>query len=93
MAYGGGGWGYGVVLGESTTNTLVENNIFRYLRHALVAASGSNCNVWTFNYSREQYDSELIPTTRDLDLHAKFPYGHLFEQTLLKKLAQTAIMV
>jgi len=37
MDYGGGGWGYGVTLYGSSTNCLIENNIFRQLRHALVA--------------------------------------------------------
>ncbi|MCG3121638.1 MAG: hypothetical protein ALAOOOJD_04841 [bacterium] len=74
MDYGDGGWGYGVVTGGSSTNCLIENNIFRKLRHAMVAGGGSNCNVWTFNYSREKENS-----TRDLDLHAKYPFGHLFE--------------
>jgi len=42
MDYGGCGWGYGVELNASSTNCLVENNIFRYLRHSLVAGGGSN---------------------------------------------------
>ncbi len=91
MAYCGGGWGYGVNLATSTTNCLVENNIFRILRHSLVAGGGSNCNVWTFNYSREQtwsqcwgIDNDI--TYRDLDLHAKWPCGHLFEQNIVEEI-------
>ena len=68
----------------STTNCLVENNIFRHLRHSLVAGGGSNCNVWTFNYSREQYSTSSPPTYRDLDLHAKWPFGHLFEHNIVE---------
>jgi len=91
MDYCGGGWGYGVQLYQSTTNCLIENNIFRSLRHSLVAAAGSNCNVWTFNYSREQLytivgDPLDDPTYRDLDLHAKWPFGHLFEQNLIEEI-------
>ncbi len=91
MDYCGGGWGYGVQLYQSTTNCLIENNIFRSLRHSLVAAAGSNCNVWTFNYSREQLytivgDPADDPTYRDLDLHAKWPFGHLFEQNLIEEI-------
>ena len=81
--YGGGGWGYGVVMDASTTNCLVENNIFRSLRHSLVAGGGSNCNVWTFNYSREQCGTD---TDRDLDLHAKWPCGHLFEYNIVEEI-------
>lgn len=92
MDYCGGGWGYGVCLENSTTNCLVENTIFRHLRHSLVAASGSNCNVWTFNYSREQlftYEGDPTddPTNRDLDLHAKYPFGHLFEHNIVERMA------
>ena len=84
MDYHGGGWGYGAVLYASTTNCLVENNIFRHLRHSLVAVAGSNCNVWTFNYSREQHYTGGSVTWRDLDLHAKWPFGHLFEHNLIE---------
>ncbi len=87
--YGDGGHGYGVVLYASTTNSLVENNIFRKLRHALVAGGGSNCNVWTFNYSREQYSTGYLGIPygdRDLDLHAKYPFGHLFEHNIVDRI-------
>ena len=87
MGYGNGGWGYGVVLEASTTNCLVENNIFKKLRHALVAVAGSNCNVWTFNYSRDQHSTGIPSTDRDLDLHAKYPFGHLFEHNVVEKIA------
>jgi len=79
-SYGGGGHGYGLTLYASTTNTLVENNIFRHLRHAMVSGGGANCNVWTYNYSREQVCEGLPPTYRDIDLHAKYPYASLYEQ-------------
>jgi hypothetical protein len=90
MYYGGGGWGYGVVTSGSSTNCLIENNIFRYLRHAMIAGGGSNCNVWTFNYSREQYSTWWLGIgydDRDLDLHAKYPYGHLFEHNIVERIA------
>ncbi|MBN2412115.1 right-handed parallel beta-helix repeat-containing protein [candidate division KSB1 bacterium] len=84
MDYCGGGWGYGVSLESSTTNCLVENNIFRCLRHSMIAVAGSNCNVWTFNYSCEQHSTGSPPTYRDLDLHAKWPFGHLFEHNIVE---------
>jgi hypothetical protein len=87
--YCGGGWGYGVTIESSSTNCLIENNIFRYLRHALVAGAGSNCNVWSFNYSREQhYSGSGVDdiTSRDLDLHAKYPFGHLFEHNVVEEI-------
>ncbi|MBN2010727.1 T9SS type A sorting domain-containing protein [candidate division KSB1 bacterium] len=76
MKYDGGGWGYGVCLSNSTTNCLIENNIFRLLRHAMTVCNGVNCNVFTFNYSREQTESGTI---RDIDFHGRYPFGNLFE--------------
>ncbi|MBC6951766.1 right-handed parallel beta-helix repeat-containing protein, partial [candidate division KSB1 bacterium] len=84
MHFGDHGWGYGVTTYASSTNCLIENNIFRKLRHAMIAGGGSNCNVWTFNYSREQTSSGFPPTYRDLDLHAKYPFGHLFEHNAVE---------
>lgn len=52
-SYDLGGRGYGVCLEWSTTNCLVENNIFKRLRHAMVAQAGANCNVFSHNYSNE----------------------------------------
>ncbi len=86
MYFGDGGWGYGVMTYASTTNCLIENNIFRKLRHAMVAGGGSNCNVWTFNYSLEQYSTYLGVAYSDLDLHAKYPFGHLFEHNIIEQM-------
>lgn len=93
--YSGGGYGDGVCLIVSTTNSLVENNIFKTLRHAMIAGEGSNCNVWTFNYSTDQkweFSSSPWddPTNRDLDLHAKYPFGHLFEHNIVEKIGSHA---
>ncbi len=76
---GNGGFGYGVVLNYSTTNCLIENNIFRKLRHAMIVQAGANCNVFSFNYSREQ-DWNYSSQGADLCLHGNFPYSNLFEE-------------
>jgi len=47
----------------------------------MIAAGGSNCNVWTFNYSRERNGTD---TGRDLDLHGKYPFANLFEQNIVQ---------
>ena len=80
-SYGGHGYGYGVEMYAGTTNCLIVNNIFRCLRHAMIAAGGSNCNVWAFNYSRERNGTN---TGRDLDLHGKYPFANLFEQNIIQ---------
>ena len=56
----------------------------------MVSGGGVNCNVWTYNYSREQHSTknvggiEVTYSDRDLDLHAKYPYGNLYEQNYVK---------
>lgn len=76
--YGVGGHGYGVVLIRRTTNSLVEDNIFQSLRHAMLLASGANRNVFGYNYSREQKD-EIGNILSDLNLHGNFPFLNLLE--------------
>jgi len=79
--YGGGGRGYGIVLNFSTTNCLIENNIFQKLRHAMLVQAGANCNVFTYNYSRDQYGTD---TYSDLTLHGNLPYSNLFEHNFVE---------
>jgi hypothetical protein len=53
----GGGNGYGVTINNGSNKCLVENNIFRLLRHAMIVSSDAQHNVFGYNYSREA-DSE-----------------------------------
>lgn len=79
---GGGTRGYGVLLFRRTTLCLVENNIFRKLRHSMQLQEGSNANVFGYNYSRETYKVDFgIPftITSDLNFHGFYPYFNLFE--------------
>lgn len=55
--YGGNSYGYGVVLGESSTNCLIENNIFNSLRHSMGIGTGANCNVINYNFSNNEQAS------------------------------------
>ena len=73
------GRGDGVVIQISSTNCLIENNIFKTLRHAMVVQAGANCNVFTYNYSREQESPEWFHGA-DLSIHGNYPYANLFEQ-------------
>ena len=83
--YGGNSYGYGTVLGESSTYCLIENNVFRRLRHAMGIGTGANSNVYTFNYSREQYSTykvvrwEIPYSDSDICLHGRYPFANLFE--------------
>lgn len=78
FSYGVGGTGYGVAFGENTSYCLVENNIFRYLRHSMVVSSGANNNVFGYNYSREQFDQYGLELG-DICIHGRYPYKNLFE--------------
>lgn len=92
-AFGDGGYGYGVMITESSTKCLIENNIFHRLRHAMLVQAGAMCNVFTFNYSYEQYWTVLMGGIycpgdwgpilgyygADLCCHGNYPYSNLFE--------------
>ncbi|MBK7374944.1 MAG: T9SS type A sorting domain-containing protein [Chitinophagaceae bacterium] len=80
FSYGGGGEGYGVVCHLSTGDCLIENNIFKRLRHAMLLQAGANGNIYSYNYSLEQLRTELpSDAAADIVLHGNYPYANLFE--------------
>ncbi len=92
---GGGkdGFGYGITVGSTSTNCLIQNNVFQKLRHAMLTASGANCNVFTYNYSREQYLEGPGPLGclggelhGDIVLHSQYSYANLFEHNWVEKI-------
>ncbi len=90
--YGGGGSGYGVECGFHVTNTLVENNIFDSLRHAMIIQVGANGNVYGYNYSIHpvQGDGETNLnvgwTPPDISIHGHYPFMNLFEGNEVEEL-------
>jgi hypothetical protein len=90
ISYGSGGHGYGVVLMMSTTNCLVENNVFCRLRHAMMVQTGANANVFAYNYSREQHWTGIagiqLPQGSDLVVHGGYCFSNLFEQNFVEKI-------
>ena len=83
--YGDGGRGYGVVLHFTTNECLVENNIFKHLRHSILLQAGANGNVATFNHSTNPYWTNANPllsgnSAGELVLHGNYVYANLFEQ-------------
>jgi hypothetical protein len=76
------GTGYGMTISYSSTNCLITNNIWHHLRHAMTIALGANCNVFVYNYSREQtsYEPQMLG---DICLHGRYPYANLFEQNVV----------
>jgi len=81
--HGDGGRGYGVELVNSTSYCLIENNIFKKLRHAMTVEIGANCNVFIYNYSREQEWDETLDKGADLCLHGNYPFSNLFEHNIV----------
>jgi hypothetical protein len=84
--WGGGGHGYGVVLGLHVTDSLVENNLFRHLRHSMLIQLGANGNVFGYNYSREPYQSDGTNwTPPDISVHGHYPFENLFEGNIVQE--------
>jgi hypothetical protein len=83
--YGGGGRGYGVVMHFTTNECLIENNVFKHLRHSVLLQAGSNGNVTAFNHSLDPYWTNGNPllganSAGELVLHGNYVYANLFEQ-------------
>ncbi|HOM35455.1 MAG TPA: glycosyl hydrolase family 28-related protein [Bacteroidales bacterium] len=91
FAYGEGGQGYGTEIEASSSDCLIENNIFNNLRHSILLQSGANGNVIAYNYSINPYWQQgLLPSgsAGDLVLHGNYPYCNLFEGNI----AQNAVI-
>ncbi len=80
FAYGSGGQAYGIATQFATGQCLVENNIFRRLRHSMLLQACANGNVFGYNYSLDQFQSGFFPTlTSEIVLHGNYNYMNLFE--------------
>lgn len=91
FSYGGGGAGYGVVCHLSTGDCLVENNIFKHLRHAMLLQAGANGNIYSYNYSLQQTRTELpADAAGDIVLHGNYPYANLFEGNIAQNIGGDA---
>ncbi len=56
---GNGGNGYGISVGNNSSNCLIEDNIFEGLRHALILGGSANGNVFGYNASYNKPVREL----------------------------------
>ncbi|MFN3402465.1 MAG: glycosyl hydrolase family 28-related protein [Cytophagaceae bacterium] len=86
--YGGGGNGYGVLCQDHVGECLIENNVFRKLRHALIAKEGAGRNVYGYNYSLEATWT-LAGIPADLSLHGHYAYYNLFESNIVQRVTIT----
>jgi len=85
---GGGTRGYGVTLNNHAGQCLIENNIFRHVRHAMMTKCGANGNVFTYNYSVDPFrnGSGEFPADAgaDISLHGHYSYANLFESNVVQ---------
>jgi len=79
---GGGGNGYGIVVGGNTTDCLFEDNIFTELRHAMIIATGANGNVFGYNASFNKPISNMDEAS--ISIHGHYPYMNLFESNYVE---------
>ncbi len=88
-AYGSGGQGYGVVVQYVSGNNLIDDNIFKRLRHAMLLQACPNGNVFAYNYSTDPYwTNSFVPSDYpgDVVLHGNYPYFNLFEGNIFNNL-------
>ncbi len=93
FSHGNGGRGYGVALQYSSTDCLVQNCVFRKLRHGVVLQSGANGNLVSGNYALEGFwEGVRLPkfSAGDFVLHGNYPYqnfivGNVCNQIVVDK--------
>jgi len=84
---GSGTNGYGVMLDNHSGECLIQNNIFRFLRHAMMVKAGANGNVFACNYSIEPNRTEFFPTlSGDISLHGHYAFANLFEGNVVQNI-------
>jgi len=80
-----GGYAYGVVCSNRASDNLIENNVFRHLRHGMVVKEGATGNVFGYNYSFDTFqgDGWLAP---DVFVHGAHANMNLFEGNYVTKI-------
>lgn len=84
MHHGTGGFAYGVVCSNRSTDNLIENNIFYHLRHSMVIKEGAAGNVFGYNYSVDSYQGEDW-LAADINAHGAHSHMNLFEGNVVCK--------
>ncbi|GAB5559182.1 MAG: hypothetical protein SynsKO_08290 [Synoicihabitans sp.] len=74
----GGGHGYGAQVLDTATHCLIENNVFRNLRHAMIWKEGANGNVYAYNYSTDG-NQDGSPIAKDISGHGHYAFANLIE--------------
>lgn len=85
FVFGGGGQGYGVGCGKRTSDCLIEDNIFRHLRHSMIVGIGANGNVYGYNFSTQRALDPVHGTPQaDISVHGNYVFMNLFEGNVLE---------
>ena len=85
FVFGSGGQGYGVCCGKATSDCLVEDNVFRHLRHSMIVGIGANGNVYGYNFSIQRATDPVYGTQQpDISVHGNYVYMNLFEGNVLE---------
>jgi hypothetical protein len=88
-----GGKANGVLIRNTSSNCLVENNIFTFLAHAMVVEAGANGNVFAYNYSSQTYwekEDEESNNSSDILLNGNYSFANLFEGNVVQNIAVVA---
>lgn len=89
FSYGGGGKAYGLVLQHTSSENVIENNVFKNLRHSMLLQSGANGNILAYNYSFQPFwDGGFFPSNfaGDLVLHGNYVFANLFESNVVQNI-------
>jgi len=66
---------------------LIENNIFKRLRHSMILQAGTNGNVFSFNYSYDPFWTSIPSNSAgDIVLHGNYIFANLFEQNIVQNM-------
>ncbi|MFY0673679.1 MAG: T9SS type A sorting domain-containing protein [Bacteroidia bacterium] len=88
-----GGKANGVLIRNTSSNCLVENNIFTFLAHAMVVEAGANGNVFAYNYSSQTYwekEGEESNNSADILVNGNYPFANLFEGNVVQNIVVAA---
>ncbi len=80
-----GGQGYGAACTRHTSDCLIEDNIFRHLRHSMSVGIGASGNVYGYNFSTVRaLDPSLGTPQADISVHGCYVFMNLFEGNVLE---------
>ncbi len=88
-SYKKGAKGLGILIRNTTSNCLIENNIFSFLIHSLVLEAGANGNVISYNYSTRTYwekPNEASNNSADIWLNGNYPFANLLEGNVVQNI-------